>query len=78
MLHFTVRVTHADLLPPDNVLAEAGARGVSNRNVRHLRARPANRRGFPSSGYWADAAESVSVKSGSGGVATAASARQGA
>jgi len=77
MLRFTVRVTHADLLPPDNVLAEAGARGVSNLIVRHLRARPANRRGFPSSGYWADAAESVSVKPGSGGVAAVEVAKEG-
>ncbi len=30
------------------------------------RARPTNRRGFPSSGYWADAADSVSVRPGSG------------
>ena len=77
MLRFTVRVTHADLLPPDNVLAEAGARGVSNRIVRHLRARPANRRGFPSSGYWADAADSVSVLPSSGGVAAVEIAKEG-
>ena len=77
MLRLTVKVTLADLLPPDNVLAEAGARGVSNLIVRHLRARPANRRGFPSSGYWADAAESVSVKPGSGGVAAVEIAKEG-
>ena len=77
MLRFTVRVTHADLLPPDNVLAEAGARGVSNLIVRHLRARPANRRGFPSGGYWADAAESVSVNPGSGRVAAVEIAKEG-
>ena len=77
MLRFTVRVTHADLLPPDNVLAEAGARGVSNRIVRHLRARPANRRGFPSSGYWADAADSVSVRPGSGNSAAVEISKEG-
>jgi hypothetical protein len=77
MLRFTVRVTHADLLPPDNVLAEAGARGVSNLIVRHLRARPANRRGFPSSGYWADAADSVSVKPGSGKSAAVEISKEG-
>ena len=77
MLRLTVKVTLADLLPPDNVLAEAAARGVSNRIVRHLRARPGNRRGFPSSGYWADAADSVSVKPGSGKSAAVEIAKEG-
>jgi hypothetical protein len=77
MLRFTVKVTLDDLLPPDNVLAEAAARGVSNRIVRHLRARPGNRRGFPSSGYWADAADSVSVKPGSGKSAAVEIAKEG-
>lgn len=77
MLRFTVKITLADLLPPDAVLAQAGARGVSNLIVRHLRARPANRRGFPSSGYWADAADSVSVLPSSGGVAAVEIAKEG-
>ncbi len=77
MLRLTVKVTLADLLPPDAVLAQAGARGISNAIVRHLRRKPANRRGFPSSGYWADAADSVSVLPSSGGVAAVEIAKEG-
>lgn len=77
MLQFTVKILHADLLPSDSILAQAGARGVSNRIVRHLRARPANRRGFPSSNYWADAADSVSVVPSGGRTATVEIAKEG-
>lgn len=77
MLQFTVKILHADLLPSDSILAQAGARGVSNRIVRHLRARPANRRGFPSSNYWADAADSVSVVPSGGRTATIEIAKEG-
>ena len=77
MLHFTVKIRHADLLPSDSILAQAGARGVSNLIVRHLRGRPANRRGFPSSNYWADAADSVSVVPSGGSSATVEIAKEG-
>ena len=77
MLRLTVKITLADLLPPDAVLAQAGARGVSNAIVRHLRRRPANRRGFPSSGYWADAADSVSVLPSTGGTAAVEISKEG-
>ena len=78
MLRLDVKITLADLLPPAAVLAEAGARGVSNAVVRHLRRRPANRRGFPSRGYWADAADSVSVLPSAGGTATVEISKEGA
>lgn len=77
MLRLTVKVTLADLMPPDAVLAQAGARGIRNAIVSHLRRKPANRRGFPSSGYWADAADSVSVLPSSGGVAAVEIAKEG-
>ena len=77
MLRFTVKVAMTDLLPPDSVLAEAGARGISNLIVRHFRAKPTNRRGFPSSGYWADAADSVRVVPSGGNSALVTIAKEG-
>lgn len=49
------------LAPPEK-LADAAARGVSNLVVDHLRARngsASHREGFPSTGYWAKAAEAT-------------------
>ena len=49
-------------LAPPEALADAAARGVSNLVVDHLRARNASanhREGFPSTGYWAKAAEAT-------------------
>lgn len=42
-------------------LSEAAARGIQQAIVKHLKAKPANRRGFPTSNYYADVADSVSV-----------------
>ena len=77
MLKLTVRIALNDLLPPAGALAEAGARGISQLIVRHLRRKPANRRGFPSRGYWAAAADSVSVLPSSGGTAAVEIAKEG-
>ena len=49
-------------LAPPEALADAAARGVSNLVVDHFRARNASatrREGFPSTGYWAQAAEAT-------------------
>lgn len=50
------------VLPEDRVLAEAAARGLEVLVRRHLRRKDsaaAHRAGFPKSGYWASAAETV-------------------
>lgn len=51
---------------PTQELLEAGARGISNVLIRHLRARNTrpSKPGWPKSNYWADAADSVSTKLG--------------
>lgn len=60
-LDFKIAEGNLDLLPDKRILAEAAARGVSDAIVRHLRGKPSNRRGFPTSEYYADVADSVSV-----------------
>jgi len=57
--------THPDLiLPPANIIAEAGGRGVSNLVIAHLRQRNASLApdsGFRKTDYYADAADSVTT-----------------
>ncbi len=67
----TISIHLADLLPPASEMAQAGARGIAVKVKSHLRRRDGSakhRPGFPPSGYWGHAAESVtSSLSGSTG-----------
>lgn len=64
-LTLTLETPLADVIPSERVLAEAAARhGVSIAIKRHLADRDANGRsvdGMPRTGYWGDAANSVTV-----------------
>ncbi len=56
---------NADVIPPRRVLAEAGGRGISNAIKRHLVSKDAStppRGDFPKSGYYGDAASSVTTE----------------
>lgn len=60
----TLETPLADVIPSERVLAQAAGRGVSNVVKRHLAQRDANgapRDGMPRTGYWGDAANSVTV-----------------
>ncbi|MBR3072149.1 hypothetical protein [Fibrobacter sp.] len=65
-MHLTFKVSStADMLPPDRELAQAAGRGVSNAVKRHLverdrRSVPAP--GMPRTGYYGDAANSVTTE----------------
>ena len=61
---FTVKTPPSDLIPPARELAQAAGRGISNAVKRHLVSRDARGRsdGLPRTGYWGDAASSVTTE----------------
>lgn len=65
-MHLVLRLPrNADVLPPVRELAEAAGRGVSNAVKRHLVAKDAAtppRAGMPKTGYYGDAAGSVTTE----------------
>lgn len=78
-LHLSIKDAEG-VLPEDRVLAEAAARGLEVLIRRHLRRKvPASSRraGFPPSGYWASAAETVEAHA-AGKTAVAEVGKEGA
>lgn len=61
---FTVKTPPSDLIPPIRELAQAAGRGISNAVKRHLVSRDTRGRadGLPRTGYWGDAASSVTTE----------------
>ena len=78
-LHLSIKDAEG-VLPEDRVLAEAAARGLEVLIRRHLRRKvsaSSRRAGFPPSGYWANAAETVEAHA-AGKTAVAEVGKEGA
>ena len=70
----------SELVPDNNLAADAAGRAVSNLIIDHLRKKNANSvhpAGFPKSDYWADAADSVTTEV-AGGKAVVTVQKEGA